>query len=259
VVERGRGFATIRRANRQRIINVTAGVDDRAANTNDIVARLRAEVLPELAANHPQLTYSFEGEQREQADTLGALGRGFLIALFGIYALLAVPLRSYAQPFLIMSAIPFGFIGAVWGHVLLGWSMSMFSVIGMVALAGVVVNDSLVLVDYINQRRAAGDPVGLAVEGAGSARLRAILLTSLTTFAGLTPLMLENSIDARFLIPMAISLAFGVVFSSAVSLLIVPATYTILDDAQRALAPLLRHGEVGADGKSASRASGARR
>jgi len=246
-VERGRGFATIRRANRQRIINVTAGVDDRSANTNDIVATLRAEVLPELATNHPQLTYSFEGEQREQADTLGALGRGFLIALFGIYALLAVPLRSYTQPFLIMSAIPFGFIGAVWGHVLLGWSMSMFSVIGMVALAGVVVNDSLVLVDYINQRRAAGDPVGLAVAGAGSARLRAILLTSLTTFAGLTPLMLENSIDARFLIPMAISLAFGVVFSSAVSLLIVPATYTILDDAQRALAPLLQRGEVGGD------------
>jgi len=135
-----------------------------------------------------------------------------------------------------MSAIPFGFIGAVWGHVLLGWSMSMFSVIGMVALAGVVVNDSLVLVDYINQRRAAGEAVERAVANAGSARLRAILLTSLTTFAGLTPLMLENSIDARFLIPMAISLAFGVVFSSAVSLLIVPATYTILDDVLGALA-----------------------
>jgi len=248
-VERGRGFATIKRANRQRIINVTAGVDDRAANTNYIVAPLRADVLPELAARHPQLSYSFEGEQREQADTLGALGKGFLIALFAIYALLAVPLRSYTQPFLIMSAIPFGFIGAVWGHVLLGWSMSMFSVIGMVALAGVVVNDSLVLVDYINQRRAAGEAVEQAVATAGSARLRAILLTSLTTFAGLTPLMLENSIDARFLIPMAISLAFGVVFSSAVSLLIVPATYTILDDVHGALAAFRgsggeRHGEA---------------
>jgi multidrug efflux pump subunit AcrB len=230
IVDTGRGFANIKRANRQRVVNVTADVDERSADTNEIVASLSATILPELQSRYPGLTYSFEGEQREQAEILDSLGSGFIVAMFLIYSLLAVPLRSYTQPFLIMTAIPFGFIGAVWGHVILGWDMSMFSIVGMIALAGVVVNDSLVLVDYTNQRRAQGTPLRAAVSIAGRARFRAILLTSLTTFAGLTPLMLEQSIDARFLLPMAISLSFGVLFSSSVSLLMVPATYLILED-----------------------------
>jgi multidrug efflux pump subunit AcrB len=149
-----------------------------------------------------------------------------------IYALLAIPLRSYTQPFIIMAAIPFGLVGAVWGHVLLGHDFSMFSLIGLVALSGVVVNDSLVMVDYINRRIAEGEAIGAALREAGGARFRAILLTSLTTFAGLTPLMLETGVQAQMLIPMAISLAFGVIFATAITLVLVPASYLILDDIQ---------------------------
>ncbi len=232
------GFSTIKRTDRRRIINVIADVDRNQANANDIVARLKAETLPSIARPFKGLLYSFEGEQREQSEVLNAMGRGFIISLFAIYSLLAVPLKSYTQPILIMTAIPFGFIGAAWGHLFVGADMSMFSVLGGVALAGIVVNDSLVLVDYINQQRTKGTALIAAVRGAGEARFRAILMTSLTTFAGLLPLILEDSVDARFLQPMAVSLAFGVLFSSAVSLLILPATYLILEDAQRLAARL---------------------
>ena len=239
------GFASIKRTDRRRVINVVADVDRQRANANDIVAVLEAESLPQLVASMPGITYSFEGEQREQADVLSAMGRGFVIAIFAIYALLAVPLRSYTQPILVMTAIPLGFIGGVWGHLILGADMSMFSVLGGAALAGIVVNDSLVLVDYINHTRRGGAAVADAVRQAGPARFRAILLTSLTTFSGLLPLILEDSVDARFLRPMAISLAFGVIFSSAVSLLILPASYLILEDATQAWDRLLRRGAAG--------------
>jgi multidrug efflux pump subunit AcrB len=235
-VEESLGFASIKRTDRRRVISVVADVDRQAANANEIVAALKESAMPDLARAIPGLSYSFEGEQREQAEVLAAMGRGFVIAIFVIYSLLAVPLKSYAQPLLIMTAIPFGFIGAVWGHLLIGADMSMFSVMGGVALAGIAVNDSLVLIDYINQRRREGTPLFAAVANAGRARFRAILLTSLTTFAGLLPLILEDSVDARFLKPMAVSLAFGVLFSSAVSLLVLPATYLILDDVQQWLA-----------------------
>ena len=238
-VEESLGFASIKRTDRRRIISVLADVDRRVANSNEIVAELKETTLPELTRMVPGVSFSFEGEQREQAEVLTAMGRGFVIAIFVIYSLLAVPLKSYAQPLLIMTAIPFGFIGAVWGHLLIGADMSMFSVMGGVALAGIVVNDSLVLVDYINQRRAEGTPVHDAVRRAGSARFRAILLTSLTTFAGLLPLILEDSVDARFLQPMAVSLAFGVLFSGAVSLIVLPASYLILEDVQTWIARLL--------------------
>ncbi len=237
-VEESVGFATIKRTDRRRIINVIADVDRDVANSNDIVARLKLETLPALARSISGLIYSFEGEQREQSEVLAAMGRGFVIALFAIYSLLAVPLKSYTQPLLIMTAIPFGFIGAAWGHLLVGADMSMFSVLGGVALAGIVVNDSLVLVDYINQERGRGMALGDAVRAAGVARFRAILMTSLTTFAGLLPLIMEDSVDARFLQPMAVSLAFGVLFSSAVSLLMLPATYLILEDARHLAARL---------------------
>ncbi len=234
-VEKSVGFASIRRANRRRIINVIADVDRTRANANDIVAQLRAQTLPRLAADIHGTSFSFEGEQREQSEILSAMGRGFLIAVFVIYALLAVPLRSYTQPLLIMMAIPFGFIGAVWGHLIIGADMSVLSVVGGVALAGIVVNDSLVLVDMINYLRRDGAPLGAAVRDAGRSRFRAILLTSLTTFAGLLPLILEDSVDARFLQPMAVSLAFGVLFSSAISLLVLPATYMLLEDVRGAI------------------------
>jgi multidrug efflux pump subunit AcrB len=164
--------------------------------------------------------------------------RGFGIALFGIYALLAIPFRSFSQPVVVMSAIPFGLVGAVGGHLIMGHNLSLLSLFGIVGLAGVVVNDSLVLVDATNRFRQQGADAHEAITRAGALRFRAIILTSLTTFAGLTPMLLERSLQAQFLIPMAISLGFGVLFSTAITLLLVPSLYMILDDAHRLLASL---------------------
>jgi multidrug efflux pump subunit AcrB len=226
----GRGFATITRVDRRRTINVTADVDAAQGNANEILADLGTGFLPQLVSSHPGVTYTFEGQQREQMEALDGLFRGFLVALFVIYALMAVPFKSYLQPLIVMSAVPFGVVGAVWGHVLMGMSMSILSLCGVVALTGIVVNDSLVLVDYINGLRRSGVPLWEAVHEAGLTRFRPILLTSLTTAAGITPLMLERSVQARFLVPMAVALAFGVLFSTFITLVLVPAGYIILED-----------------------------
>jgi multidrug efflux pump subunit AcrB len=228
--ERSRGYANIKRADRQRVIDVTAKLDETVTTSNEVLRALRARFLPRLLADFPGLSYDLEGEQREQQKTLGALARNFAFALVVIYALLAVPLRSYFQPFIIMAVIPFGLVGAIGGHLLMGMNLSMMSVFGVVALTGVVVNASLVLVHYVNARREAGDAIEVAVRNAGEARFRPIVLTSLTTFAGLTPLLFERSVSAAFLIPMATSLAFGVAFAAVISLFLVPASYLILDD-----------------------------
>ena len=228
----GRGYDTITRKNRRRAVNVTADVDLAVANANEVLADLSAEYLPELKREHPGLLYSFEGQQKQQRETLGSLMRGFAIALLVMFALLAIPLRSYMQPLIIMSAIPFGLVGAIWGHVVMGINLTMLSMFGIVALAGVVVNDSLVLVDFVNRCRADGMAAADAVRVAGTERFRAILLTSLTTFAGLSPLMLERSLQAKFLIPMAVSLAFGVIFSTVITLGLVPVLYMIVEDAK---------------------------
>jgi multidrug efflux pump subunit AcrB len=229
-VERGRGYATIQRADRRRVINVTADVDDSIANENEVLADLRDNFLPTLLADYPGLSYDLEGVQRDQKKTFQALKRNAVIALVLIYALLAVPLRSYGLPLIIMAVIPFGLVGAIVGHLIMGMNLSMMSIFGVVALSGVVVNSSLVLVHYVNQRRNEGVALGDAVRAAGVARFRPITLTSLTTFAGLTPLLLERSVSAQFLIPMAISLAFGVVFASSISLFLVPSLYLIFED-----------------------------
>jgi multidrug efflux pump subunit AcrB len=226
----GDGLASIRRLDRQRVVSVTADVDNSITNAGEVLADLQANDLRELSTLFPNVQASIEGEHREQSEFLASLQHGWLIAMLVIYALLAIPLRSYAQPLIIMSAIPFGLVGAVWGHVLMGLSFSMFSLIGLVALSGVVVNDSLVLIDYVNRRRAEGLSLREALLAAGTARLRAIFLTSATTFAGLTPLLLETSVQARMLIPMAVSLGFGVVFATLITLVLVPAYYLILDD-----------------------------
>jgi multidrug efflux pump subunit AcrB len=240
----GRGFSSIQREDRRRVVSVTASVDTKMANANEIVADLKKEVVTDIEAIHPRVKISFGGEQREQEEVLGSLIRGWIIALIAIYALLAVPLRSYAQPLIIMAAIPFGLVGAVGGHLIMQYKFSMMSVVGLVALSGVVVNDSLVLVDYINKRRAKGAALQDAIREAGVARFRAILLTSLTTFAGLTPLLLERSVQAKFLIPMGISLAFGVIFATLVTLVMVPVSYLILDDLLQAAGRLLRRGDL---------------
>jgi len=231
-VEYGRGFAQIKRADRKRVIAVTASVDLAQMTPNEVMGHVRKVVLPEIVERYPGLTFTLEGEQRQQREFLEYLQFGFTVALFLIFTLLAIPLGSYVQPLIVMSAIPFGLIGAIWGHVLTGWDLNFFSSIGMVALSGVVVNDSLVLVDYVNRLRARGLTVAEAAREAGVGRFRPILLTSLTTAAGLTPLMLGQSLQAQFLIPMAVSLAFGVLFATAVTLILVPAWYMILEDAQ---------------------------
>jgi multidrug efflux pump subunit AcrB len=227
----GEGFSAIQRVDRERVVVVTTDVDVAVASPNAIVGELLERDLPALEAAHG-VRAAFAGEQAEQREFLAAMGRGQAVALIAIYALLAVPLRSYLQPLVIMLVIPFGAVGAALGHWLLGYDLTMYSVIGIVALSGMVVNASLVLVDGVNQRRAAGDRLIDAVRAAGRGRLRAIFLTELTTFVGLVPMMFERAMFARFMIPLAVSLAFGVVFASVITLLIVPCAYVILEDVQ---------------------------
>jgi multidrug efflux pump subunit AcrB len=232
------GYATIERAQRRRVIKVTADVEASIINANEVRIALKDNFLPRLKNLYLGLRYTIEGEGKEQAESLGDVKVGFAIALFGIYALLAIPFKSFSQPFIVMAAIPFGMVGAVIGHLIMGFDISLLSLFGMVGLAGVVVNDSLVLVYAANRMRSQGDTARDAVTKAGGLRFRPILLTSLTTFAGLTPMLLERSIQAQFLIPMAISLAFGVLFGTFVTLLLVPCGYMILDDIQKLMSGL---------------------
>ena len=228
--ELDRGYASIRRADRQKVINVTADVDQSIANANEIVADVVRIVLPQILADHPRVRYSFAGAQKQQAEALEDMVDSIVIALLIIYLLLAIPFKSYFQPLIVMWAIPFGIIGAVWGHVVLGFDLSISSVFGIVALTGVVVNDSLVMVNFINKQREQGHELADAIREAGAVRFRPILLTSLTTFFGLSPLLLEKSIQAQFLIPMAVSLGFGILFATVITLLLVPVSYNILED-----------------------------
>ena len=236
----GHGYAQITRTDRRRTVAITADIDLDQANANDIVADVTAHFMPHLLGKYPGIKYSLEGEQSEQRETISGLLRGFLFALLLIYALLAIPFKSYSQPLIVMSAIPFGLVGAVWGHVIMGKDLTILSCFGIVALTGVVVNDSLVMVDFVNRARKDGQPLMKAIREAGVSRFRAIILTSLTTFLGLTPLLLEKSMQAQFLIPMAISLAFGVMFATFITLIIVPSIYLILEDGKGAFHRLLR-------------------
>ena len=232
------GYASIERAQRRRVIKVAADVDETITNANEVRLDLVDRFLPELQKSYPGLRYTIEGEGKEQQESMADVVRGFIIALFGIYALLAIPFRSFSQPIVVMSAIPFGLVGAVTGHLIMGHNLSLLSMFGIVGLAGVVVNDSLVLVDATNRFRDQGLSARDAITQAGRLRFRAVILTSLTTFAGLTPMLLERSLQAQFLIPMAISLGFGVLFSTGITLLLVPSLYMILDDAHRLLTSL---------------------
>lgn len=238
--ELGRGYATIKRADRNRVIDVTADVNVKQVSAGDIIAGLERDFLPLILADYPGMTYALEGEQSEQAESFGGLIANYVVALFVIYALLAIPLRSYVQPLIIMAVIPFGLVGAIIGHWFMffareiftdqSFNFSMMSVFGFVALTGVVVNSSLVLVHYINEQRASGISLEESVRNAGVARFRPIVLTSMTTFVGLAPILREGSVSAQFLIPMATSLGFGVLFGSTISLFLVPSGYVILED-----------------------------
>lgn len=224
----GRGFSAIRRVDRNRTINVTADVNKDSVDLEAIKRELTT-FLDEAVQDHAGVSYTLEGEAREQRESFGSLRVGMLFVLFAIYALLAIPFRSYLQPLIVMSVIPFGVAGAMLGHIIMGMSLTIMSIMGMLALSGVVVNDSLVLVDFVNQRRREGVSLREAIERAGIARLRPVLLTSLTTFAGLMPLIFEKSTQAQFLKPMAVSLGFGVIFATVVTLLLIPVNYLLLE------------------------------
>ena len=229
----GQAYTVINRIDGRRTISVTADVASERANANEINAQIRRRELPRLMAEVPGLAYGFGGEQETQAETVAALGRGFILALVAIFSLLAIAFRSYLQPLLVMSAIPFGMVGAVWGHVAVGYQLSLMSMTGLIALSGVMVNDSLILIVAINRFREDGLPLRDAIVAGAARRFRPVLLTSLTTFFGLAPMILERSLQARFLIPMAVSLGFGVLGGTLIMLLIVPCSYLILEDARR--------------------------
>ncbi len=209
---------------------MTGDVDARITTANTVSAHTRKVLIPALEKKYPGLTYTVGGEQESQKESLQSIFTGLAVAFLAMYGLLATVFRSYFQPVLIFTAIPFGWAGAVFGHLALGYDLTVISILGMLALSGVVINDALVLVYAINERRQRGMGLDEAVEKGGLRRLRPVLLTSLTTFFGLTPMITETSIQARFLIPMAISLGIGVLFVTVIILVILPAAYRILHD-----------------------------
>ncbi|MEX1366803.1 MAG: efflux RND transporter permease subunit [Nannocystaceae bacterium] len=229
-VDRGQAATAIYREDGQRTITVSAELAPGVESPREVLTDLQDKVFPRLQQEYPRLEIKLAGAQREQQESFAALGQSYLFAMFVIFALLAVPFRSYIQPIIIMAVIPFGFVGAVIGHVIMGYGLSIMSIFGLVALSGVVVNDSLVLIDATNRARREGRSALDAVLYGGTSRLRPILLTSLTTFFGLAPMMAETSVQARFLIPMAISLGFGVLLVTFIVLLVVPALYMVVED-----------------------------
>ncbi|OUR62580.1 hypothetical protein A9Q74_04675 [Colwellia sp. 39_35_sub15_T18] len=226
----GQGFSTITRVNQKRSITISADIDAQKVESRKVISEMNETTIPEVLANYPTVKYGVEGASKEQADFLGQLGLAAIGALFLIYGLIAIPTKSYAQPLVIMSVIPFGIIGAIVGHWLMGKTINMMSIYGFIALTGVVVNDSLIMVDFINKAKGTGQRMIDIVINAGTARFRAILLTSLTTFFGIFPLYFEQSLQAQFIIPMAISLGFGIVFATVITLFLIPALYLIKDD-----------------------------
>jgi multidrug efflux pump subunit AcrB len=224
------GVNRIRRENSRRTVNVWASVDTDQAEPFEIAQQIRDEYLPALLVNYPGVKSDVAGKIQEEMDSVAEQFRDLALSMMIIFTLLAIPLRSYSQPLLIMSVIPFGIVGAVFGHIVMGMTMSSLSFFGIIAVAGVVVNDSLVMVDFVNKAREQGVEIKKAVVEAGCKRFRAILLTSLTTFIGLIPIITETSLQAQIVIPMAVSLAFGVLFATVITLVLIPCQYVVLED-----------------------------
>ncbi|WP_415775889.1 efflux RND transporter permease subunit [Shewanella oncorhynchi] len=232
-IEKGESYASITRVDGKRAITITANANKNIVEPSKVVQEIQKDYLPQLQAKYPKIQTTLDGGSLDEQNAMVGLMQGFFFALFTIYALMAIPLKSYSQPLIIMSVIPFGIIGALFGHLIQGLAMSVLSLCGIVALAGVVVNDSLILVDFVNRAREQGQSVRQAAVDSGCYRFRAIILTSLTTFVGLVPIILERSLQAQIVIPMATSLAFGILFSTVVTLILVPLLYIILDDVKR--------------------------
>jgi multidrug efflux pump subunit AcrB len=229
-IERGTSYTEIERENGNRAVDISGTVNANVTTGGEVMANLQKDVLPDLMNKYAGLDYETSGRQQERDEAMSVLLSGMAIAILVMFSLMAIAFRSYAQPFLIIASIPFGLLGALGGHILMGYNLSMVSFMGMVALSGVVVNDCLVLIAKVNDLREEGYSALDAVVEGGKHRFRPILLTSLTTFFGLTPMILETSIQARFLIPMAISLGFGVLFVTVIALIIVPALYMAFED-----------------------------
>ena len=232
-IEIGQSFSSIVRVNNQRSITITADANKNIIEPSKVVREIQKEFMPKLLEKYPDITSSLDGESLDERETIISLLQGFFFAIFTIYALMAIPLKSYSQPLIIMSVIPFGIIGALIGHLILDISISILSMMGIIALAGVVVNDSLILVDFINKAKRKTNNIREAAVEAGCYRFRAIILTSLTTFFGLIPIIMEKSLQAQIVIPMATSLAFGILFSTFVTLILVPILYVVLDDIKK--------------------------
>ncbi len=226
----GKGYSSISRLNRERTVTVSADVNQDSIEPQQIIKSVAENFIPGLLARYPGVAFGLEGASQEQGAFLFNLGIAFIAALFLIYALIAIPLHSYSQPLIIMSVIPFGLIGAVVGHVIMGKAISMFSMFGLIALAGVVVNDSLIMIDFVNKARLKGVPIRQAVIESGTARFRAIILTSFTTAAGLMPILFETSSQAQFVIPTAISISFGIIFATIITLFLIPSLYMLQED-----------------------------
>jgi multidrug efflux pump subunit AcrB len=229
-IQLGLGLTAINRIDRDRTVTISADADATKVQSGEVISDLTENYIPELLAKYPGLKFCLGGASEEERELVQRMVIGFVASIFLIYGLLAVPLRSYIQPLIIMSVIPFGFIGAVIGHLLFDVSISMLSIFGLIALAGVVVNDSLILVEFVNRGRSDNDSIDQALLGAGKKRFRAILLTTMTTFVGLLPMLFETSMQAQFVIPMALSLSFGIVFATTITLVLVPCLYRVIYD-----------------------------
>jgi multidrug efflux pump subunit AcrB len=229
-IQLGLGLTAINRIDRDRTVTISADADATKVQSGEVISDLTENYIPELLAKYPGLKFGLGGASEEERELLQRMVIGFVASIFLIYGLLAVPLKSYIQPLIIMSVIPFGFIGAVIGHLLFDVSISMLSIFGLIALAGVVVNDSLILVEFVNRGRSDNDSIDQALLGAGKKRFRAILLTTMTTFVGLLPMLFETSMQAQFVIPMALSLSFGIVFATTITLVLVPCLYRVIYD-----------------------------
>ncbi len=232
------GYSTITRTDGMRRVVVSAEVDSKKANTTEIVSELMNGYFPDLGVRFPGVKVSAQGEKKKMKESFSSLFIGFPLALLGIFTIVATIFRSYLQPFVILVTVPFGIIGAIWGHLLLGYNLTMLSIFGMVALSGVVVNDAIVLIERINSNVAEGMPFLKAIENGGARRFRAIFLTTISTAGGLMPLILETDMQAKFMIPMAISLAAGVVFATVLTLVLIPSLLVILNDIRRSLVRL---------------------
>ena len=245
----GVASSTINRIDGRRIVTVTADVDAAVITGQEVNTEITSAILPELQAQYPGLRYGFGGEQRQQTLAFEGIARGFLLALLAIYALLAIPFRSYLQPLVVMASIPLGLVGAAIGHLIMGLDLGMLSMFGLVGLSGVVVNDSLVLIDFINERHRSGLPMSEAIVQGAKVRFRPIMLTSVTTFLGVSPIILERSTQAQFLSPMAVSLGFGILFATFIIMLAVPAlammNYTFTMRAKRAFVRRRRRPRLG--------------